>query len=115
MRGCAVNIHPRITVSFQTHPLNTPLCVSFALSRELARECTEPQELSNDLTSLMLDPFYPDKNLLESVALTVERREATFKLRRDTADKIGKLIANELFEMFASRDVTNGYGKEYKR
>jgi hypothetical protein len=81
--------------------------VALPIDDRLARDLTEPLELSDEPWSLMLASpcLYGGRG----DAVTVRRR--AFALRRETAREIGRAVAEKLVEMFGAEDEVDGYKK----
>lgn len=82
--------------------------VGLPISESLARDLTEPVELSDEPFSLLLAS--PGLFGGKGDAVTIRRKK--FKLRRETAREIAKAIEDKLVDLFGVNDEIDGYRKD---
>lgn len=79
--------------------------VALNISPDLARDLTEPVELSDEPLSLLL----ASPGMFGGRGNAVEMRQRKFKLRRVAARDIAREIERELIRMFGHEDERDGY------
>ena len=79
--------------------------VALPISEDLTRELMTGVELSDEPFSLML----ASPGMFGGKGNAVTIRERTFKMRREIAEDIAKLLAKELLKAFGVNDELDGY------
>ena len=81
--------------------------IAVPISAELARDLTEPVELSDEPFSLML----ASPGFFGGYGNAIEIRQKKFSLRRKIAHDLATTIEQKLIELFGINDEQDGYKK----